>query len=175
MELSGPLVLVLQGWDTLGGDEEEGPEGRVLHVGRFSLSHFNQHDAQRPDVHLGAYRRKKSEWERRVYTPQTAYRNRGHESAQEPSLATLKEKQNTGSVPACKDTIGSTNHGVSDLLLVGELGSISKVGELDSPIRGEKDVVTLDISVDSVQRVHVGEGLQCFSGDISANVIMVII
>ena len=54
MEILGPLVLILERWDALGGDEEESTKGRVLHVRRLSLGHLDQHDAERPDVNLGA-------------------------------------------------------------------------------------------------------------------------
>ena len=36
VEVAGPLVLVLERRDALRGDEEEGTEGWVLHVGRFA-------------------------------------------------------------------------------------------------------------------------------------------
>ncbi|RNA03886.1 hypothetical protein BpHYR1_020450 [Brachionus plicatilis] len=35
-------------------DEPHGLEGRLVEIGRLAIDHLNDHDAQRPDVHLGA-------------------------------------------------------------------------------------------------------------------------
>lgn len=69
LELGTPLLSVGKGRDALesgeqgrqreeggylGGDEEEGTEGRTLHVRGLAFTHLHQHDAGGPDVHLDA-------------------------------------------------------------------------------------------------------------------------
>ena len=54
LKVRRPLFGLLERRDALGGDEEERTQRRELHVRRLALGHLHDHDAQTPNVDLGA-------------------------------------------------------------------------------------------------------------------------
>ena len=60
--------------------------------------------------------------------------------------------------------VGGTDDGIALLLLLGKLGSIAEVRQLDLSLHRHQNVITLDVAVNTVKTMNIYEALKALKG-----------